>query len=42
MSYIAFKTLPLCNYTLLPATVEVLEIFLEAILKAFSALPSHS
>jgi len=32
LSYISFKIVPLCNYTLLPATVKVLETFLEAIL----------
>jgi len=32
LSYISFGIVPLCNYTLLPATVEVLETFLEAIL----------
>jgi len=30
--YISFKIVPLCKYTLLPATVNVLETFLEAIL----------
>jgi hypothetical protein len=39
LSYTAFKTTPFCNYTLLPATVEVLETFLEAILwKPFQLL----
>jgi hypothetical protein len=32
LSYISCRIDPLCNYTLLPATVEVLETFLEAIL----------
>jgi len=32
LSYIFFKTVPLCQYTLLPATVNVLETFLETIL----------
>jgi hypothetical protein len=32
LSYISFKTAPWCNYTILAATVKVLEIFLEAIL----------
>jgi len=32
LSYISFKAFPLCNYTLLPATVKVLETFLAAIL----------
>jgi hypothetical protein len=32
LSYISFKVFPLCNYTLLPATVKVLETFLAAIL----------
>ena len=30
--YISFKTVPSCNYTLLPATVKVFAIFLEIIL----------
>jgi len=33
LSYISFRIIPLCNYTLLPATVKVLlAAFLEAIL----------
>jgi len=32
LSYISFKAFPLCNYTLMPATVKVLETFLAAIL----------
>jgi hypothetical protein len=32
LNYVSFKICPLCNYTLLPATVKVLETFLEAIL----------
>ena len=32
LSYISFKISHLCNYTLLPTTVKVLESFLEAIL----------
>jgi len=32
LSYISFKIAPLCKYTLLPATVKLLETFLEAIL----------
>ena len=32
LSYTAFKIVPLCNNTLLPVTVKVLETFLEAIL----------
>jgi hypothetical protein len=32
LSYIFFNIVPLCNYTDLPATVMVLETFLEAIL----------
>ena len=32
LSYISSKTVHLCKYTLLPATVNVLETFLEAIL----------
>jgi hypothetical protein len=32
LSYISFKIVPLCKYTVLPATVNVLETFLEAIL----------
>jgi hypothetical protein len=32
LSYTSFKIVPLCKYTLLPATVKVLEIFLVAIL----------
>jgi len=32
LSCISFKMVPLCNYTLLPATVNFLETFLEAIL----------
>jgi len=31
-SYISFKIIPSCNYTTLPATVKVMETFLEAIL----------
>ena len=32
LSYISFKTVPLCNCTLLSATVNVLDTCLEAIL----------
>ena len=32
LSYISFKTVTFCDYTLLPATLKVLETFLEAIL----------
>jgi hypothetical protein len=32
LTYISFKMVPFCNYTLLPATVDVLETFLEAVL----------
>jgi hypothetical protein len=32
LSYISFKIAPLWNYTLLPATVKVLETFLKAVL----------
>ena len=32
LNYISFKIVPLCKYTLLPATVNVLETFMEAIL----------
>jgi len=32
LSFIPFKIVHLCNYTLLPVTVEVFETFLEAIL----------
>jgi hypothetical protein len=32
LSYISLKIAPLCKYTLLPATVKLLETFLEAIL----------
>ena len=32
LNYISFKIAPLCNYALPPATVKVLETFLEAIL----------
>jgi len=32
LNYISFKILSLCNFTLLSATVRVLETFLEAIL----------
>jgi hypothetical protein len=32
LSYISLKIVPLCNYKLLPATLNVLETFLEAIL----------
>jgi hypothetical protein len=38
LSYISFKIVPLCNYTLMLATVKVLETFLEA----FSSRPSHT
>jgi len=39
VSYISFKTTPLCNFTLLPATVEALETFLEFIVwKPFQLL----
>jgi hypothetical protein len=31
LSYISFKTVPLCNYKLLPATMKVWETFLEAV-----------
>jgi len=42
LRYISFKIVPLYNYTLLSATVSVLETFLEVTVKTFSALPSHS
>ena len=32
LSYISFKIVPFCNYTLLPTTVKVMETILEAIL----------
>jgi hypothetical protein len=32
LSYIPLKIVPLCDYRLLPATIKVLETFLEAIL----------
>jgi len=32
LSYISFKIVPLCNYTLLSAILKALETFLEAIL----------
>ena len=32
LSYISLKIVTLCNYKLLPATIKVLETFLEAIL----------
>jgi len=39
LSYISFKIVPLCNYSFLPATVKVLETFLETILwKTFQLL----
>jgi len=31
LSYISFKIVPLCKYTLQPATIKVLETFLEVI-----------
>jgi hypothetical protein len=43
LSYVFFKTIPLCNYTILPATVKVSEgIPGSHCVKSFSALPSHS
>jgi hypothetical protein len=42
LRYISFKTVPLCNYTLLPTTIKLLGTFLEANVKAFSGLPLHS
>jgi hypothetical protein len=32
LTYISLSIVPLCNYTALPAAVEVLDTFLEAIL----------
>ena len=37
LSYISFKIVPLCNYTVLSATVKVFETFLEAILWSLSS-----
>ena len=33
LRYIPFKIVPLCNYTILPTNVKVLETFLEATLR---------